>query len=365
VTHDSGGGVERAVQSRCAALRADGLRPILLRPLRARGRDAEPGLTYRPGLAVVGEADGGFPNLRFAVPAELPALGRLLRADRVTAVEVHHLLGHSHAVLRLAAMLGVPTDMHVHDYALFCPRITLVGRDGRYCGEPEDPSVCDACVADLGRNTEEVIGVAALRDRSAADLAAVRRVVVPSDDAAARLRRHFPAVTPEVEPHEDDGVGLPRARRPSLKRAARRRVCVIGGIGTEKGYDVLLACARDAASRNLPIEFTVVGHTPDDHRLIDTGRIFVTGPYAEAEAITLIRAQDADLAWLPSIWPETWCFTLGHAWRAGLAVAAFDIGAPADRIRRFGRGWLLPLGLPPPAINNALLAVRAVAGDEC
>jgi glycosyltransferase involved in cell wall biosynthesis len=113
------------------------------------------------------------------------------------------------------------------------------------------------------------------------------------------------------------------------------------------------------------VEFTVVGHTPDDQRLMDTGRVFVTGPYQEAEAEALIRAQDADLAWLPSIWPETWCFTLGLAWQAGLPVAAFDIGAPADRIRRTGRGWLLPLGLPPPAINNALLAVRAVAGDEC
>jgi len=364
VTHDSGGGVERVVRRRCAALRADGLRPIVLRPVLANGRDAgEDGLIYRPGLCVVGEEAGGFPNLRFAVPEELAPLARLLRPDRVTAVEVHHLLGHSHALLRLAAMLDAPVDVHVHDYALFCPRISLVGRDRRYCGEPDDAAVCEACVADLGRNIEEEIAVAALRARTAADLAAARRVVVPSADAAARLRRHFPTVAPEVEPHEDDAAGLPPPA--PWRGGAPRRICVIGGIGTEKGYDVLLACARDAAARALPVEFTVVGHTSDDRRLIDTGRVFVTGRYDEAEAVALIRAQDADLAWLPSIWPETWCFTLGHAWRAGLHVAAFDIGAPADRIRRIGRGWLLPLGLPPPAINNALLAVRPVASDEC
>ena len=363
VTHDSGGGVERVVQDRAAAARARGQRPILVRPIRVRApRPGEEGLTYRPGLAVVGEAAGGYPNLRFAIPAELPELARLLRGDRAAAVEVHHLLGHDHALLRLAALLGVPIDQHVHDYAAFCPRITLVGRERRYCGEPEDAAVCEACVTDLGSNLEDDISVAALRVRSAADLALARRVVVPSADAAARLRRHFPAVAPEVAPHEDDAAGLPPARQP---RRASRRVCVIGGIGTEKGFDVLLACARDAAQRRLPVEFTVVGHTPDDHRLIDTGRVFVTGPYEEADAVALIRDQDADLAWLPSIWPETWCFTLGLAWRAGLGVAAFDIGAPADRIRRTGRGWLLPLGLPPPAINNALLAVRAVAGDEC
>ena len=135
-------------------------------------------------------------------------------------------------------------------------------------------------------------------------------------------------------------------------------------IGTEKGYDILLACARDAASRRLPLSFTLVGHTPDDARLMDTGRVFVTGPYRDEHVVELIREQRAHLAWLPSIWPESWCFTLGHSWRAGLGVAAFDIGAPAERIRRTGRGWVLPLGLPPPAINNSLLAITTVAGDE-
>ena len=56
------------------------------------------------------------------------------------------------------------------------------------------------------------------------------------------------------------------------------------------------------------------------------------------EAVPLIKAQNASLALLPSIFPETWCLSLAEAWRAGLRVAAFDIGAPAERIRRTGRG---------------------------
>ena len=83
--------------------------------------------------------------------------------------------------------------------------------------------------------------------------------------------------------------------------------------------------------------------------------------YAPDEAVSLIRAQNATLALLPSIWPETWCFGLGEAWRAGLRVAAFDIGAQAERIRRTGRGFLLPLGLPAHAINNALIAASGLS----
>ena len=99
-------------------------------------------------------------------------------------------------------------------------------------------------------------------------------------------------------------------------------------------------------------------------RLLATGRVFVTGGYAADEAVTLIKAQNATLAMLPSIFPETWCLSLAEAWRAGLRVAAFDIGAQAERIRRTGRGILLPLGLPAHAINNALLAAAGLSRHE-
>jgi glycosyltransferase involved in cell wall biosynthesis len=127
---------------------------------------------------------------------------------------------------------------------------------------------------------------------------------------------------------------------------------------------VVLDCARDAAERRLPLEFVVVGNSIDDRRLMATGRVFVTGSFAPDEAIPLIEAQRATLALLPSIFPETWCFTLAEAWRAGLQVAAFDIGAQAERIRKTGRGFLLPLGLPPAGINNALVAAAGLSGHE-
>jgi glycosyltransferase involved in cell wall biosynthesis len=261
-------------------------------------------------------------------------------------------------IRELAGRLGVPLDIHVHDYAAFCPRISLVGAHGRYCGEPTDLAACDACVAKAGSNLTEPIAAAALQARSAADLAAARRVIVPSADTATRMRRHFPGLPAVVQPLEDDAAYPPA---PGFA-GAPRHIGIIGGIGQEKGYDVLLECARDAVAHNLNLRFTVFGHTSNDDPLLETGRVFITGPYVESEALALIRTHDVQLAWQPSIWPETWCFTLGLAWRAGLHVAAFDIGAPAERIRRTGRGWLMPLGLPAGAINTLFLGLRWQGG---
>lgn len=344
VTHDGGGGVDRVVRERGRALAAAGLRPIVLRPGGSRRNTCR-----------VEADDAEYPNLIYAVPSELPELARLLRADRPRHLELHHLLGHDHAILGLARILRLPMDIFVHDYAWFCPRIALVSTGRRYCGEP-DVAGCEACIADLGSNLLEDITVPALLTRSAADVASARQVIAPSADAATRIRRHFPGVTLVLQAWENDAVP---ASLPPMPFGAIRRICVVGAIGVEKGYEVLLACARDARARSLPIEFIVVGYTADDMRLMDAGPVFITGEYAEAEAVALIQAQAAALAFLPSVWPETWCFALSRAWEAGLAVAAFDLGAQAERIRRTGRGWLLPLGLQARSVNDALLALQA------
>jgi len=361
VTHDGGGGVERAVRARCAELAAAGRRSIVLRPVVDRsGAPASLDRRYLPNLCRVGDGpDTLYPNLRFHLPDEFEHLAALLRADRPAWLEVHHLLGHHHRVIELAAALRIAYEVRVHDYALICARINLVGVERRYCGEP-DVQVCIACLADAGSALEETIEPAMLRHRSATDLAQARAVTVPSRDTALRLQRHFPSVRFAVAPHEDD------ADLPALRDipAGPRRVAVIGAIGVAKGYDVLLACARDAASRDLALSFTVVGHTEDDARLLATGRVFVTGPYPPHDGVAQILRQSPHLAWLPSVWPETWCYALGEALRAGLPVVAFDLGAQAERLRATGRGRLLPLGLPAPAINNALLALRTHAGDE-
>ena len=357
VTHDNGGGVERVIRARVEALRAEGVRPIVVRPLRDAGGSL---VADACGISDGANArDSPTPNLRFSVPGGLAELAALLRDDGVMAMEVHHMLGHAHPILRLAAMLGVPIDYHLHDYAMYCPRITLFGRDRRYCGEPAATAICDACVADAGRSIVEDIATTSLRARSANDLAAARRVVAPSADTAARFRRHFQGITPEIVPLEDETSWPPLH---IAYQGGRRRVCVVGAIGPEKGYDILLACARDAAMRKLALEFVVVGFTMDDQRLLDTGHAFVTGRYNEAEGEALVRAQAAHMAWLPSIWPETWSFALSLAWQAGLPVVAFDIGAPAERIRHHGQGWVLPLGLAPAAINTTLLGLERSAG---
>jgi hypothetical protein len=134
-------------------------------------------------------------------------------------------------------------------------------------------------------------------------------------------------------------------------------VALIGAIGEHKGYRLLLACARDARARRLPLEFVVIGYTEDNAPLLKTGKVFITGRYTESEAPHLLRREQPDIAWSASVWPETWCYTLDYALQVGLPVAAFDLGAVAERVAAAASGVLMPLGLRPRQINDQLLGL--------
>ena len=355
ITHGRDGGVQRHVAARAAALRAEGLHPIVLWPVASRngeGRDC-----------VLGNGiEGGTPNMRFSIPAELDLLAGILKADRPVRAEVHHMIGHDHRLLELFDRLDIRYEMIIHDYSWLCPRINLIGANKRYCGEP-DITGCEACVADAGHKNDETTSPRALRDRSYNEMVKASAVVVASSDVAIRIKRHFPQVEPRVVRWEDDAA-LPPANPAPPSVDGIRRVCVVGGIGIEKGYEILLACARDAANRQLKLRFMLVGHSCDDARLEATGNVHITGRYGEHDAVRLIRQQGAQLAWLPSLWPETWSYTLTHAWYAGLNVLAFDIGTPAERIRRTERGWLCPLGISPQALNDRMVALRPLETER-
>jgi GT2 family glycosyltransferase len=335
VTHDRDGGVRRHVAERLEVIAESGRRPLLLRP-----EPCAEGETAAYAARVEAEFENEYPNLVFRMPDEHDSLLSCLQGCRVREIEVHSLIGHGDGVIDLLFGLAAPLHLIIHDYSWLCPRISLTSGDHRYCGEPGIAS-CRDCIADHGAAFEPASPDAVVaRTHRLIDRA--QSVIAPSNDAARRIERHFRREVVVAHWEEPRGFTL-RPVREEAGRSRPVRVCVVGAISYEKGYNNLLQCARLAAAEKLPVEFVVVGHTCDDRRLLETGVVRITGRYDQAEAVALIEAQQADIAWLPSIWPETWCYVLTEIWQAGLRVVVYDIGAQAERVRATGGGVVVPL----------------------
>ncbi|MBK8176757.1 MAG: glycosyltransferase [Rhodospirillales bacterium] len=339
------GGVERYVRERCVRLRRAGLQPLVLRPL-----DVE-----RKRYELAG--DDGLPiRLVYDMPDGRAHLRALLARVALRHVELHHFLGVDARMIQTVLDLGRPYDVYIHDHSWICPRLSLLGGNGRYCGEPLI-AACERCIAANGSSLPEAISVAALRHRSARWLSAARRVIVPSDDTAQRLAKYFPTIRPLSRPWER-GIVPARATPP---RDGVIRIALIGAIGAQKGYQVLLECAADAAARALSLEFVVIGFSEDDERLFATGKVFVTGRYDETEVVDLLRRERPDAVFFPSLTPETWCFTLSHALRSGLPIVAFALGAIAERLRSSAFATLLAPESTAAEINQSLMTIAQVA----
>jgi len=206
--------------------------------------------------------------------------------------------------------------------------------------------------------------ITAWRERFSRSLLGARRVFAPSEDVRRRLSRYFHDVPTLLRPHFEaipDLQGL--AARPGPGETVR--AAVIGSIVRVKGSERLLACARDAGHRCLPLEFHVVGSTDRDAAFASLGNVHVSGFYREDDIAERLAAARCHLAFLPSLWPETFMYTLSIAMAAGLYVVCFDLGAQAERLKAWGWGQVLPLNSTPQTINDTLLRVARtiVAGS--
>jgi hypothetical protein len=342
IHHRGGGGIQRHVSELASLLRDAGIRPV----------------EVYPSADLIVWEDRGFDDqetwLR-RTGADHKTIVEILETLAPSHAHVHSMMGLPDRLLEALSGLRVAYDWTMHDYYAVCPRAHLNRADHAYCGAPDEAG-CDACLSRLGdyRGLGVVGPISAWRRRHARDLALARRVFVPSVDVRSRISRYMPELDFTLRPHpevpSDPGI-LAAPPRPG----ARLRIAVLGNIVGTKGSRMLLACARHARSMNLPLEFVVLGRTDRDASFARLGNVRVTGPYPESEIYRRLAAAECQLAFLPSLVPETFMYALSIAMAARIYTICFDLGAQAERLKAWGWGRLLPADAGPESVNQALL----------
>jgi GT2 family glycosyltransferase/glycosyltransferase involved in cell wall biosynthesis len=344
VSHQWGGGVQKHVEALAKLVEAD--REVLLLQPTSGGnltlqwrRDSEEFRAWFDG-------GGGSPELR-----------ELLRSLSISRVHFHHVHGLPRDILGLAQELAVPYDVTLHDYVAYCPQYHLSDERGRYCGEPDEQG-CRACVA--RRPAQWDLDIADWRRVFGEFLHRAQRVIAPSRDLSERMRARFPGLVLTEWPHFENAP--PPAQPPAF------RIAILGGLSTIKGLDVLEACSADAARRNLPLHFRVIGHLGRDIPQWPRAPLSVVGTYPDERLDELLMLERADAVLFLSQVPESYSYTLTVAMRSGLPILAPDFGAFPERLRGHRGATLFTWNLQPAALNDALLArlqpaARAATGD--
>lgn len=350
MSHNAGGGTEKHVVDLCARLAREGVTGYRLSPDPSHASRLRLWHTDAPLC----------PNLVFDLDDDQDALLAALRSLNIRHLHIHHLFGFPQRILAfidiLTRQLSIAYDVTVHDYYLACPSINLVYEQGRYIS---DPSI--ATSQQWANHHPTAAGRTPIwqwRHQHGQMLARARYVFAPSRDAARRMMGFFPGVMVTVRPHPDEQITAPNLYLHHSNGGALD-VAIIGRLTTHKGAEIVLAMAKDAKKRQLPIYFHIFGEADQASALRKTDRVMIHGAYEEGQIFGLLKDQRCHMALIPSVWPETYTYTLSIAFNARLFPVCFDLGAPAERIRQAEWGHVLPREtmLSAALANDALLAL--------
>ena len=329
VTHHWGGGVDRHVRD-LARLMADECEVLRLRP-------------DGPGTVEIEWLREGEELHAWIDASEWASVLDLLASIGVDRVHFHHVHDLPREVLALAAALGVPYDVTLHDYFPVCPRYHLSPGPDRACAVDE-PRGCERCLERAP--AQWGLGLGEWRDLFRGFLAGAERVIAPSHDVAARMQRHFPRVAFLQWPHPE----MPQAM-PSM-----HKVAVLGAISPVKGARLLEECVADAAARGLPLHFRVLGHVDRPMATWPAAPLSIAGSYTDETLAELLAIERPDAFLFLSQVPETYSYTLTWAMRTGLPIVATRLGAFPERLRNHRAHTLIAPDASAASINDTLLA---------
>jgi len=264
---------------------------------------------------------------------------RLLDRFHPDIVHFQHLAHLSVSLIPLAASLGYPTVLSLHDFFFPCHRIHLIDAQTRLCAGPERGERCLPCLEGFAP-PEEIRRRFIYMERA---LQAPKLIIVPSSFLAQKTLSYFPFLRDRLRV-------VPLGVKPVPAEARRRqpgaplRLLYVGFLFPPKGAHVLIE-----AIRGLPlhaVEVSLYGASSPfwqpyaDHLRAEAQDLPVHfyGPYAHGQLASILACHDVLI--MPMICEETFSLVTREALLAGLPVVAARRGALPEVVQDGVNGLL-------------------------
>ncbi len=266
-------------------------------------------------------------------------LWEILDIYHIDIISFHHLLHHPIDLSLLLRGWRGGICWTTHDFFPICPSYNLLNSDGEYCGGRGD---CSTCSRRLFGYKIDVTGW--WRKIFARNLGLMHRIYVPSESAARHITDIYPEITDKILLIEH---GIASSNKTGLHSNKRKvleppyRIAFLGAMAPPKGSDIVRDIIRIGLKRE--VEWFVIGDIGDQGlQALSMPNLHKIGKYNQEQLPGLLSKIVPDLIVFCSRWPETYSYTLSESWLAGIPVIVGPLGAPADRVRKTGCGWVAP-----------------------
>lgn len=298
----------------------------------------------------------GQPVVTFPLSA-FADLNRIVKFFAVSELAINELVAYPNVLEAVDILLKVKQDnralnytYYLHDYFCICPHYTLLNYERKYCGVPEDLAVCDACLRASNKNSlllgsvaldYKELGMSEWRSHFGMLLSNCNRIICFSGASKDLIVKAYPALSDHIEviPHKVNWVRETHI----TKTSTSINLAVLGNINFDKGAEVVYALAEYIEHQAVDMRIHIFGNLapPYDGLFKEAKCVVLHNAYVKAELPELMEKNEIDLVLIPSIWPETFSYTTEEAMQMGIPVAVFDLGAPAERVKKYAKGLIL------------------------
>jgi len=265
----------------------------------------------------------------------------LLELLNIDLIYVDHLIHYpTYKFMKLIQQSGVKYIFDIHDFYSVCPSYNLINSQGVFCGAETNVNVCQDCL--MICKPKMMVDIWNWRKRFQFFLENAYEIISPSEHTKKLILKYYPHLKITVKDRKIPDT-IKYTFDPQFALQESLNVAFIGSISKVKGSKIIYELLSLIRKDNLPVNIKVIGVTNvrGNPFLSEDKRFELTGRYNNGEISNLLARYKISLVVVPSICPETYSWAASEAMWSGYPVVTFNIGAPADRVRRKDGGWVL------------------------
>lgn len=261
----------------------------------------------------------------------------ILDIYHIDLVHIQHL---SNSPLDISALF---TDwpggicLTLHEFFVICPNYNLLDKANKFCDIPPLAECNDCTKAKTGYNVDRQ---KTWQEIHTHNILFSDRTYTPSQNAQGYFKRVFGKAANNIIVREHGVKSTKRVIKPSHTINTRPCIAFLGGLSIAKGARIIMDLIK--CDKQQECDWVLIGEISDKElNTISQVNVIKTGRYTQQDLPDLAKELSIDFVVLCSIWPETFSYTLSECWGMGLPVIVGPLGAPADRVKQHGGGWMV------------------------
>lgn len=262
-------------------------------------------------------------------------------------------------LVKLKLKKDIQLFYYAHDYHALCDSWSLINQHNQFCKLPV-PAVCQICISKRIKYfpaLEASNSIVTWRKRWEKFLKTCDEVILFSVSSEQLFQQAYKKVVHDfklrIQPHEHvfkftDTVQAVEAD-PFV-------IGVVGNISIAKGANILRDMARLILKEKLPLKIVVIGNI-ETYEPSDV--FFSTGSYTPEQLPGLLASYQVGVCFFPSVCPETFSFVTSEIISLELPLVCFGLGAQAERVGRYAKGYVVDLITPEAALKHILQLLKS------